>query len=66
MDYISKILDEIGVDYEKLVNGNAIVVTINGNDYGKCIAIRADSDASTYLETTFLLHQKWKYACLRT
>lgn len=54
MDYISKILDEIGVDYEKLVNGNAIVVTINGNDYGKCIAIRADSDALPICEETNL------------
>ena len=42
MEYISKVLDEIGVNYKKLLNGNAIVVQIDGEQKGKCIAIRAD------------------------
>ena len=45
MEYISKVLDEIGVKYKKLLNGNAIVAQIDGEQEGKCIAIRADSDA---------------------
>lgn len=54
MGYISKILDKIGVKYEKLLNGNAIVVQIDGNNSEKCIAIRADSDALPIIEETGL------------
>lgn len=54
MEYISKVLDEIGVNYKKLLNGNAIVVQIDGEQEGKCIAIRADSDALPVVEETGL------------
>ena len=54
MEYISKVLDEIGVNYKKLLNGNAIVVQIDGEQKGKCIAIRADSDALPVVEKTGL------------
>ena len=54
MEYISKVLDEIGVKYKKLLNGNAIVAQIDGEQEGKCIAIRADSDALPVVEETGL------------
>ena len=54
MKYISNILDEIGVEYKKLLNGNAIVVEIKGKSDGKCIALRADSDGLPIIEQTGL------------
>lgn len=54
MNYISNVLDKIGVKYEKLLDGNAIVAKIYGKNAGKCIAIRADSDALPIKEETGL------------
>lgn len=52
--YISSVLDELGVEYEYLVNGNAIVGTIKGDKPGKVFALRADTDALPIIESTGL------------
>lgn len=54
MNYIASVLDKIGIKYEKLLNGNAIVAKIEGEKKGKCIAIRADSDGLPIKEETNL------------
>lgn len=54
MDYIAKFLDSVGVSYEKYLNGSGIVAVINGKTDGKCLAIRADSDALPIKEETGL------------
>ena len=52
--YIKKKLDEIGIEYKTLVNGNAIVGLIEGGQEGKTIALRADMDALPIKEETNL------------
>ncbi len=52
--YVSAVLDELGISYRKLVDGNAIVATIDGAKAGKCFALRADMDALPIVEQTGL------------
>lgn len=52
--YISERLDEMGIEYHTLVEGNAIVALIKGGQEGKTIAIRADMDALPIREETGL------------
>ncbi len=52
--YVSAVLDELGIAYRKLVDGNAIVATIDGHAAGKCFALRADMDALPIKEQTGL------------
>lgn len=54
MEYIGKVLEENKISYKKLMEGNAIVAEINGQNPGGCIAIRADSDALPIEEETGL------------
>lgn len=66
--YITKKLEELGVEYTLLVNGNAIVATIEADDpNGPCIGIRADMDALPILEETGLsfasTHKGKMHAC---
>ncbi|AEH60199.1 amidohydrolase [Methanosalsum zhilinae DSM 4017] len=51
---IIDILNDIGIEYE-MVAGTGIVATIDGIEYGKCIALRADMDG---LEVTEQLSEK--------
>lgn len=53
-EYIKKVLDEIGIEYHTLVNGNAIVGLIKGGKEGKTIGLRADTDALPIKEETGL------------
>lgn len=53
-EYVRKVLDEIGIEYHTLINGNAIVALIRGGEKGKTIAIRADMDALPIKEETGL------------
>ncbi len=52
--YVSSVLDSLGIAYRKLVAGNAIVATIEGNAPGKCFALRADMDGLPIVEQTGL------------
>lgn len=52
--YIRDRLDEMGIGYHTLVNGNAIVAIIKGGQEGKTIALRADMDALPIVEETGL------------
>ncbi len=52
--YVGAVLDELGINYRKLVDGNAIVATIEGHQPGKCFALRADMDALPIKEQTGL------------
>lgn len=67
--YICSKLDEMNVEYKKLVNGNAIVATIYGTKPGKNIVlgIRADMDALPITEETGLefasTHKGCMHAC---
>ncbi len=55
MKYLTDYLDKLGVSYKKLINGNALVVQINGTKgQGKCIAIRTDCDGLPIKEETGL------------
>lgn len=54
MEYISKVLDSYKISYEKFLDGNGIVAMIEGNEGGKCLAIRADSDGLPIKEETKL------------
>lgn len=47
-------LEEMGIPYKTLVNGNAVVGLIKGSGEGKTIAIRADMDALPVQEETGL------------
>lgn len=53
-EYIKKVLDEIGIEYYTLVNGNAVVGIIRGEQGGKTIGLRADTDALPIKEETGL------------
>lgn len=50
--YVMDRLDEMGIEYKTLVNGNAIVGIIRGNGEGKTLAIRADMDGLPIVEET--------------
>ncbi|UTC62705.1 amidohydrolase [Treponema sp. OMZ 788] len=67
VSYVCKQLDELQIPYHKLVDGNAIVATIEGKEKGKCIAIRADMDALPIKENTGLSfaskHEGCMHAC---
>lgn len=52
--YIKEKLDEMGIEYYTLVNGNAIVGIIKGGQPGKTIALRADMDGLPIAEETGL------------
>jgi amidohydrolase len=52
--YIKDRLDEMGIEYYTLVDGNAIVGLIRGGQAGKTIALRADIDALPIKEETGL------------
>ncbi len=52
--YVSDRLDEMGIPYHTLVNGNAVVALIEGHPNGKTIGIRADMDALPVKEETGL------------
>lgn len=65
INYITNILDKMKIEYEKLVNGNAIVAKIEGKTNKKCIAIRADCDGLPIEEETNLpfASKKNMHAC---
>lgn len=52
--YVREKLDEMGIEYHTLVDGNAIVGIIKGNGDGKIIALRADMDGLPIKEETGL------------
>lgn len=52
--YVQGVLDELGIEYKTLVNGNAIVGLIHGGQEGPVIALRADMDALPIREETGL------------
>lgn len=52
--FVRKQLDEMGIEYKELLDGNAIVGLIKGNNPGKTLAIRADMDALPIVEETNL------------
>ena len=53
-EYIKDRLEEIGIEYYTLVDGNAIVGIVKGGQEGKTIALRADMDALPIKEETGL------------
>jgi len=65
--YVKAKLDEWGISYKELVNGNAIVALIEGSSPGQCIAVRADMDALPVQEETGLefasTHKGCMHAC---
>lgn len=55
MAYIAGVLDEMNVKYRYMMEGNAIVAEIEGNNPdGKCLALRTDCDALPVQEQTGL------------
>ena len=52
--YVMDRLNEMGIEYQTLVNGNAIVGLIRGNEEGKTLGIRADMDGLPIVEETGL------------
>src|SRR5699024_12463113 len=52
--YISKKLDEIGIKYKTIIDGNAIGGLIEGTAEGKTIALRGDIDGLPIKEETGL------------
>ena len=52
--YVMDRLDEMGIEYKVLVNGNAIVGLIKGNGGGKTLGIRTDMDGLPIVEETGL------------
>lgn len=52
--YVQGVLDELGIEYKTLVNGNAIVGLIHGGQEGPVMALRADMDALPIREETGL------------
>ena len=68
VEFITSRLKELGVEYKLLVNGNAIVATVEANDTnGPCIGVRADMDALPIKEETGLefasTHEGRMHAC---
>lgn len=54
VNYIKTELDNMGIEYYTLVNGNAVVGLIKGKSEGKTIGLRADMDALPIKEKTGL------------
>lgn len=54
VEFVSSKLDQMGIKYEKLVDGNALVALIKGKNEGKTIALRADMDGLPLKEETNL------------
>lgn len=54
VQYVKAVLDEIGIEYHTLINGNAIVALITGGNQGRTIGLRADMDALPMGEETGL------------
>ncbi len=52
--YICGVLDELGISYHTLLEGNAVVALIEGARPGKCLALRADTDGLEIVEETGL------------
>lgn len=52
VEFVTGELDKMGIEYKKIVNGNAVVALIKGNGEGKTIAIRADMDGLPVAEET--------------
>lgn len=52
--YIQGVLDELGIEYHTLVNGNAIVGLIPGSGGGRTLGLRADTDGLPIREETGL------------
>lgn len=50
--YIQNRLKEMGIDYHTLIDGNAVVGLIKGDQKGKTLAIRADMDGLPIKEET--------------
>lgn len=65
--YVKSKLDEFGIKYTEMINGNAIVANVYGDSKGKCLAIRADMDALPVTEETGLpfasTHKGCMHAC---
>lgn len=65
--YVKSKLEEFGIDYIEMVNGNGIVANIHGKGEGKCLAIRADMDGLPIEEETGLsfasTHKGKMHAC---
>lgn len=57
VEYVKKRLEEMGIPYNLMVNGNAIVGMIEGKKDGKTIALRADMDGLPIKEETGLEFQ---------
>lgn len=53
VNFVCRRLEEMGIEYELLVEGNAVVGLIRGSE-GPCIALRADMDALPIKEETGL------------
>ena len=52
--YVKSKLGDFGISYKEYVNGNGLSALIEGNETGKCLAIRADMDALPITEQTGL------------
>lgn len=52
--YVKKVLDELEIDYEVILDGSAIVGLIKGAEEGKTLALRADMDGLPVAEETGL------------
>lgn len=65
--YVKSKLDEFGIEYTEMINGNALVANVYGDSEGKCLAIRADMDALPVTEETGLpfasTHEGCMHAC---
>lgn len=65
--YVKDRLDEWQIPYKELIDGNAIVALVEGQEAGKCLAVRADMDALPVTEETGLdyasKHEGRMHAC---
>ena len=64
--YVKKQLEHMGIEYQELVGGNALVGLIRGGHEGKTLAIRADMDGLPIQEETglpFSSQTKNMHAC---
>ncbi|MCT1795802.1 M20 metallopeptidase family protein [Helcococcus kunzii] len=65
--FVKSKLDEWGISYVEMVNGNGLVALIEGAEEGECLAIRADMDALPVAEETGLefasQHEGRMHAC---
>lgn len=65
--YITSVLDELGIPYQKSPVDSGIVALIEGGEAGHCLALRADMDALPITEETGLpfasVHPGCMHAC---